>query len=502
MASSTSPQKTTPFTLSFGLEQEGVLIFQQPLLREVLVHGHTIHKNLAGGSGPKLDASIFPGWAIRAWDGKQHSFVQYTTEPREIAKQLADDAMSVGSASMEESDDEEDDQRNAAETDSTQQRHTSVAMSRIDSGNANDSYDGEDEPKNENEEHFETLSGWVIKRDLSVLKWTEAEKRAAGFDPAAWDTADIEFVSKVYAGEDAIATMQQVVRTLVRALDQEKSKIRATENCGLHVHVGLPDNSRLPIRALQALMFLSMIFEPEIDKFHEPRRIGNDHIESHIRSNLDCWKVTKVSHSRDRMETTDGSGEAVHLRSKYRSIRELRELIFRDDFEDEGAAYKHLKSCLSKGKCHIINWQNIDGENRIEARTSRSQTIPAHTITLPPTVEFRQHAGTFDETEIGHWVRFCVALVKHALHLVENGGEILPDVMSWDAMTEPGDLLGMLDLPDETRTYLERRQSRGEVQDQQYPHWEECDEDGLRQSDGEDEEYGDDCNYDDYDYEE
>jgi hypothetical protein len=73
--------------------------------------------------------------------------------------------------------------------------------------------------------------------------------------------------------------------------------------------------------------------------------------------------------------------------------------------------------------------------------------------------------------------------------------------MSWDAMTEPGDLLGMLDLPDETKTYLEMRQSRGEVQDQQDPHWEECDEDGLRQSDGEDEEYGDDYNYGDYDNE-
>lgn len=179
--------------------------------------------------------------------------------------------------------------------------------------------------------------------------------------------------------------------------------------------------------------------------------------------------------------------ESPYLRSKYASIQNIRDMVFMPQIEIEGSdAHTEFKNSMQKFRWMAVNFNNIDGVNRIGPEVIRR----------PATVEFRLHAGTFDAIEIGHWAYFCAALLRLCFEVAETAEhdeDVLPDVTDWDSRILLDDLLNMMPLPRDTQAYYERK--RRDLPSNEELYWRQCDESGdvaidfaEEQSDYEDEE--------------
>jgi uncharacterized cupredoxin-like copper-binding protein len=461
--------------LSFGVELEGIFIFHLDLLTTVLKPGETVRRNGLTDQNVPLSSNLYPsGWAIRYKEGEQVRFTTYKNHAVEMAKSLIapdHDAESEGSMDMSEGEEGEDmEQDNEADTNEQQPQHLGTDSDMLDSDITASA----------------TSTPWLVERDISITQFTKDEKNVRGWDTDMWDSSDIEFISKkyVYGNGVGVGTMQSDMQTLLNALTNNgRSDLDVKNDCGMHIHVGLNDNSRLPIKALRNLAFISLIFEPEISKVHEQHRAPGNW-GSHFQSNLLPFALEWDANNGDWTHPPDYFTEesGAVWRSRYRSIKGIREAVFSTEHGDGDEGFAYLKKLLSPGdsKKWVVNFQNIDGSNVVLRRDSNNRPSNVR-IERPPTVEFREFAATFDPAVAGHRVHFCGAIMLLAMQLAENNAEVFAEVMSWNEIPVLEDLLTKLDLPGGTRQYFQtllQQKGTGGVEEQQDLFWELCQEHG------------------------
>jgi len=354
--------------LCFGIEIEGILAYTEDRLRRHLPPNTIIHKELSPDGERSLRSQQYPQNPWRSWAfGPTRR--RYDVEALHIARELIQESIAAG-------------------------------------------HEVPDTKVCEDKDTMADYTTWQLVRDHSLVALDGDEKTALltsigvrCFQHADWDTHGIEFVSPPYLQAD-IHLLEAHVSSLLSSLHTASSHITTTKTCGLHVHIGLPDGSRLPIFALRNLALLSIAYEIHLSLLHPSHR-GDSTLANDITSNKFAHFYAEFEDARDEQ---DRDGKIFESTAK--SFEDIRGRIY--PFHPVKDPYEHLASLMGP-RASFINW------TRISARDAA-------------TIEFRQHDGSLDEVEIGHWVRFCLAFVQLGILYAERGKQPLQSTRSWDCV--------------------------------------------------------------------
>lgn len=176
----------------------------------------------------------------------------------------------------------------------------------------------------------------------------------------------VELISRVLPVRETrlwCTELRNVLEVLGRSFLYETN-----ESTGLHVHVGQSSNQPLPLAALKNLAVIVTLFEHVMDRLHPAHRSGGN---AFLLSNRNSARLGGL-----------GADEVFAAIVGTKSVRALYEVVCHEEKTQE--TYKFFK----------YNFHNIMGDTG--------------------TVEFRQHPGTLDFTEIIMWIRFCTTLVDRA----------------------------------------------------------------------------------------
>ncbi|RDI89588.1 hypothetical protein Vi05172_g714 [Venturia inaequalis] len=285
-------------------------------------------------------------------------------------------------------------------------------------------------------------SRWILTADQSLQALTEEEKistfpaKIKNGQGEEWDSYGIELVSPPYLETD-LAHAEANISGLLGALETPTSGITTNETCGVHVHIGLPSGDCFPIKVLQHLCELLVIYEDEIARLHPThRRNRTDEIESNkvrfAAEGLDNEALDFM----DRVVPDFDTGDLVTKRheSTYKAVHEIHRLLF-DEVDAATDPVQQLQKSMGKARGMIVNFAYLNRRNG------------------PQTIEFRQHAGSMDSKEIGNWVRFCLGLVKLAWRYADGEGGC--GVKHWSDRVDIGDLMEEMGLEDEDREYFQ-----------------------------------------------
>lgn len=169
-----------------------------------------------------------------------------------------------------------------------------------------------------------------------------------------------EIVSPILEGPDGLAQVTKVCRALTAR------GIKVDRECGLHVHVGVGQISKVAFgRIAKNFVF----FEPFFDSVVSASRRMNQYAKSN-------WK------SYDRGDTT----------------------------ADHQAAYNDIWDRVEAAHDHRSIAQAISGGTNDRFRKLNLTAFWRH-----QTVEFRQHQGTTDAVKVCEWVKLCVAFVERSI---------------------------------------------------------------------------------------
>lgn len=199
-------------------------------------------------------------------------------------------------------------------------------------------------------------------------------------------------------------------------------------SCGLHVHVARAPTSegkseRLPLPVLQHLAYLLVQFEELITALHpidrrcttettattRRRTPGNGNRKTRsamIGSNL--MGLQRSPHICQALPAVDLRTAATKIFSAKMTAKRLGQLM-----------------CTA-----YINWPRHNHWPRrykfvnFERLIRDQEGLPQP---LPLTIEFRQHAGTLDFTEIAHWVHFVLSLVRAAERMAHRSKPASPN---------------------------------------------------------------------------
>lgn len=345
----------------------------------------------------------------------------------------------------------------------------------------------------------QNFDSWHLTQDPSLVGLSKEdllaqfERIERGMDdPNDWDSHGIELVSRILPFEPA--SFDEIEAHLIPLRGTEKSLHTAliSENCGIHVHVGLPTpkdhvpGTSLPtfdLPTLQHLAYILVMYEKHISTlFPKSRREGGSQVSRvELVTNLDSfieeptaddWDDEKDNFDALNSETSSlvaklahvdlsGSGDADDdadrdpdpaTRTECPTIpfANVRAKIFAPDMTIEKLAT--MMGGTSKG--HLVNWTyiaRVGGEAR--------------------TLEFRQHEGTMDVECVRWWVVFVVGMVRLAEFQgrVVGVGERGEDgewrayggegyrVREWSEGMGVGDLMELMGLMGEGRRWFEGR---------------------------------------------
>lgn len=246
-------------------------------------------------------------------------------------------------------------------------------------------------------------STWQLMSDLSLVALDKEQKSQYGLRGENWDSHGIELVSKPYLLSD-LPVAQSDITALVASLTTDTSAITTNESCGLHVHIGLPKGELFPIEVLRNLALLTIAYENHISLLHPERRSNGS--SSDLHSNKSDTFYTEDDTLRDQ---TTRNGQV--MQSTALAFERIRNLIMAADHAELAKIMGDRKNSTAYG---FVDWSRIHGGCG------------------PATFEFRQHAGTLQAEEIGHWVHFCAGLVQLAYSYARNGEQPLAGMGSWD----------------------------------------------------------------------
>lgn len=200
---------------------------------------------------------------------------------------------------------------------------------------------------------------WTITNDASIN--IKEGPREDGFLEC-----DIEIKSPaMILCEKALHRVQRVVRRLTRHFD-----VTLNNSCGLHVHIG-NHNLGFPLETLKNFCTLTAMFEPQLNTLHPAHRIGNVHAKAPS-------AVFKAQNPWDTLRAIQ----------RCRSTEEL--VLLYADFE------RRPDRCFAYNLCPMVF-----GPRK--------------------TIEFRQHTGTLNVSEISNWVQVAGGMVE-AMHEISPVG--------------------------------------------------------------------------------
>lgn len=323
----------------------------------------------------------------------------------------------------------------------------------------------------------QNFAQWHISEDTSIMGVSKADLLAQLGDriqnPNEWDSHSLELVSRVLSPtRDAFSEITQYLSALRgTAISQHGALV--TSHCGMHVHIGLPipadavPGSELPtfdLPTLQHLAYIIIMYETEISTLHHPsRREGSvasqtdvasncegiyDEIAAAKTSSLDDDWIAEFLANPDAQAPpppppqcegdTELANEGLHLDF-------VRTRIFSPDMTIQELS----RLMCGNSKNHIVNF-----------------TYLSRAVTLPRTIEFRQHEACLDPEAVRWWVLFLTGLVRLAHHMAETyrvrtgeggwNGEGYPHVDS-TGMATIEELFEMIEFDQEGRKYYERK---------------------------------------------
>jgi hypothetical protein len=283
---------------------------------------------------------------------------------------------------------------------------------------------------------------WILTSDHSLVGLANHEKTPAfprkipSSEVDNWDTYGIELVSPPYLSTN-LRTAQEDISSLFSAIHSPSSSITTNQTCGLHVHIGTPNGEALPLKVLQHLSFLLVIYEHEIARLHPGhRRQRPDEIESNRLNFFAEYPAPNDTILRTVIDEETDESSTKKFESTFKAVSEIRRIIF-DEVENAVDPVAHLLSRLGRERGYIVNYKYL---NRRDG---------------PQTIEFRQHAGSVDAEEIAHWVRFCLALVKLAIKYAEEGKDC--GIKHWNDKIDVEDLMVEMELEAEEREYYKSK---------------------------------------------
>ncbi|KAF2436467.1 hypothetical protein EJ08DRAFT_655460 [Tothia fuscella] len=318
-------------------------------------------------------------------------------------------------------------------------------------------------------------SKWILTSDHSltsldpIAKQTAlASKVTAATEAANWDTYGIELVSPPFI---SITQAQEQISSIVNTINTPNTTFLTTNNsCGLHVHIGLPSGECLPLKALQHLAYMLIVYEDEISRLHPHHRRQRSKEIYTNRENLYAEAPEPVP--RTILDHLTGAPVTKNFTPTYDSLAKIRNSLL----TEVSAAVNPLDSLqfrMGKSRGRIVNFAYINRKSG------------------PCTIGFRQHAASTDAVEITHWVDFCIKLVQLALRYANEDGKC--KVSDWDNRIDIEDSFEEMGLCGERRDYYRGKMEEYRVGDTEpIPYWQEeevyvCEEeDEMVDSAGED----------------
>ncbi|KAF6224520.1 hypothetical protein HO133_011097 [Letharia lupina] len=201
---------------------------------------------------------------------------------------------------------------------------------------------------------------WTVSHDTSIdIK--DGPRSQDGFLEC-----DIEITSPAMRFcPKALRRVQHVIRTLTKHLD-----VSVNPSCGLHVHVG-NQKAGFPLQTLKHFCILTALFEYQLNSLHPAHRIGNCHAKgpSAAFKGHDLWDTVRA------IQGCETEEELVLLYAD------------KEDRPDR---------CFAYNLCPMVF-----GSNK--------------------TIEFRQHEGTLEWSEIMNWVQVAGGMVD-AMHDISSFG--------------------------------------------------------------------------------
>jgi hypothetical protein len=198
--------------------------------------------------------------------------------------------------------------------------------------------------------------------------------------------------------------------------------------CGMHVHVSINQDheneneiENFEFLTVQNLIAFWGVYEMQIEKLHPPRRNFPTNIyAASLQAN-----VPHDPHAKDL-----GAARWLFLVYSCMNFNDLRTLI--DGSMGRGDP--------RDSKINIVAYSPRDTDTPRPARE--------------PTIEFREHAGTLDPTEVRNWVLFVTKVVRFAIYLTERNCRFS---IEDDTACAIGDIFVALDFSYKTwRFYWER----------------------------------------------
>lgn len=290
----------------------------------------------------------------------------------------------------------------------------------------------------------EEYKSWILTADQSLEALRDNEKVSAyplkitKNDKDDCDTYGIELVSPPYS-EGELSNAEVNISSLLGALDMPTSAITTNTACGLHVHVGTPTGECLPLKFLQHLSELLVIYEDQIIRLHPfHRRQRTDEIRSNKEPSLAEPFAVPLDFI-DRLAPWEWDSNKLVVKkheSRYKAVHEIHHVIF-DEVDQAVDPIAQLQKRMGPTRGLIASFAYL---NRKDG---------------PQTIEFRQHAGSRDAKEISNWFKFCLALVKLAWRCVDGDG--LCKVQHWKDKLNIVDLMEDMALEDEVKAFYKKK---------------------------------------------
>ncbi|KAH6670543.1 hypothetical protein B0J14DRAFT_486004, partial [Halenospora varia] len=266
-------------------------------------------------------------------------------------------------------------------------------------------------------------------------------------DSKNWDSYGIELVSPILnTGVPAHHQQLSQILNTVTGTKNDTYGAFITNQCGLHVHVEAPKN----LVVIKELAVLLVILESEISRLHPPcRRPGHAVTRRQLESNrIFFLKGCDIDFDEGTLDFSNVNCSTYALSQK-KSIQGIRNRI---------NLIKHKESLSQKMNYPPPPDHSSPNGNRNRLVNFVSMTRGAG---FASTIEFRQARGTLDPVEIGHWVDFCVKLVKVAEYYATNPDNFMPkkweDMRGEGGTTDVFDLMGDMELSDEAREFWKGR---------------------------------------------
>lgn len=285
---------------------------------------------------------------------------------------------------------------------------------------------------------------WILTADQSLESLKDSDKTLAfpakitETEGGEWDSYGIELISPPYSASD-LSTAEADISNLLGSLETPTSGITTNETCGMHVHIGLPTGECLPVKVLQYLSLLLVIYEDEISRLHPSHRRGRtDEIDSNKVLFAAEYITNEPLDFMDRPTPNFETGASTMRKheSTYKAVHQIHRLLF-DEVDAAANPVEQLQKRMGRRRGMIVNFAYL---NRSDG---------------PQTIEFRQHSGSLDAREIGCWVTFCLGLVRLAWRYADGEGEC--GVKHWRDRVDIGDLMEEMGLQEEVMTFYENR---------------------------------------------